>query len=317
MDLISSIEVKYGLKNVRTNLLPAGVNHTYLVESDQGKYILRGYRSSHRSLLQIREEVNLLLVLKEHHVSVSCAVPDLSGTFIQAFAASEGTEHFILYEYAPGSSVKWLSHEQLQSLGREMAKFHNVSSRMKIAGSRWSFDIETTLFRPLEMLQPYFAGNMEDYSWLQESSLRSERVLSQFEISDFSKGYCHFDFLPKNFHFENDQITLFDFDFMGNGWLVNDIMSFWQHLILDVYNKRMSLEDAKNSYAVFLISYHNIRPFSEAELQSVPYLSLGFWLFYMGFHTTHENFHRFLQPDHLKSVVAFLRHLVNEYWNEV
>ncbi len=317
MDLISSIEVKYGLKNVRSDLLPAGVNHTYLVESDQGKYILRGYRSTHRSLLQIQEEVNLLLVLKEHHVSVSYAVPDLSGTFVQAFAASEGTEHFVLFEYAPGSSVKCLSHEQLQNLGSEMAKFHNVSSGMKIGGSRWSFDFETTLFRPLEMLKPYFAGNMEDYSWLQESSLRSERVLSQFEISDFSKGYCHFDFLPKNFHFENDQITLFDFDFMGNGWLVNDIMSFWQHLILDVYTRRMSLEDAKNSYAVFLISYHNIRPFSETELQSVPYLSLGFWLFYMGWHTSHDHGTRVLKPDHLKSVGAFLRHLVNEYWNEV
>jgi Ser/Thr protein kinase RdoA (MazF antagonist) len=317
MDLISSVEEKYGLKNVRSNLLPAGVNHTYLVESDQGKYILRGYRCSHRSLLQIQEEVNLLLVLKQQDVSVSYPVPDLSGTFIQAIAASEGNEHFVLFRYAPGSSVKLLSHEQLQSLGREMAKFHNVSSHTKIGGSRWRFDFETTLFRPLEMLKPYFADNMEDYSWLQEAARRSEKVLTQFDISEFSEGYCHFDFLPKNFHFENDQITLFDFDFMGSGWLVNDIMNFWQHLILDVYTKRMSLEDAKNSYAVFLISYHNIRPFSETELQSVPYLCLGFWLFYMGFHTTHENFYRFLQPDHLKSVVGFLRHLVNGYWNEV
>ena len=76
MDLISSVGEKYGLKNVRFNLLPAGVNQTHIVESDQGKYILRGYRSSHRSWLQIQEEVNLLLVLKEHHVSVSYPVPD-------------------------------------------------------------------------------------------------------------------------------------------------------------------------------------------------------------------------------------------------
>jgi Ser/Thr protein kinase RdoA (MazF antagonist) len=316
MDLVFFVEKNYGLKNVRCNLLPAGVNDTYLVESDQGKYIFRGYRSSHRSMLQIQEEVNLLLVLKEHHVSVSYPVPDLSGTFIQNIVESKGNGHFVLFSYAPGSSVKMLNHEQLQSLGYEMAKFHTVSAGMKIGGSRWRFDFETTLSRPLEMLKPYFADNMEDYSWLQESALKSERVISQFDIGEFLKGYCHFDFLPKNFHFEKDRVTLFDFDFIGSGWLVNDIMSFWQHLILDVYTKRMSLEDAKNSYAVFLISYYHIRPFSEAELQSVPYLSLGFWLFYMGFHTTHEHFHRFLQPDHLKSVVGFLRHLVQEYWNE-
>lgn len=122
------------------------------------------------------------------------------------------------------------------------------------------------------------------------------------------------DFLPKNFHFENDQVTFFDFDFMGRGWLVNDIMSFWQHLILDVYTKRMSLDDAKNAYGIFLISYHAVRPFSEEELQAVPYLSLGFWLFYMGFHTTHEQFYQYLQPAHLKKVIGFLRQLVNDYW---
>jgi Ser/Thr protein kinase RdoA (MazF antagonist) len=317
MNLISSVEEKYGLKNVRCNLLPAGVNETYLVESDHGKYIFRGYRSSHRSLLQIEEEINLLLVLKQHDVSVSYPVPDLTGNFIQNISASEEIRDFVLFSYAPGFSEKRLNHEQLQNLGSEMAKFHLVSSQIKIGGSRWRFDFETTLSRPLEMLKPYFVDNMKDYSWLQETALRSEEALSQFNISEFSEGYCHFDFLPKNFHFENDRITLFDFDFMGSGWLVNDIMSFWQHLILDVYTKRTSLEDAKNSYAVFLISYYNFRPFSEAELQSVPYLSLGFWLFYMGFHTTHENFYRFLQPDHLKSIVGFLRHLVKEYWNEV
>jgi Ser/Thr protein kinase RdoA (MazF antagonist) len=317
MNLISFVEEKYDLKNVCYNLLPAGVNDTYLVESDQGKYILRGYRPSHRSLLQIQEEVNLLLVLKQHDVSVSYPVPDLSRNFVQHIRESEINKHFVLFNYAPGFSVKLLNHEQLQNLGREMAKFHTVSSHMKVGGSRWCFDFDTTLSRPLELLKPYFADNMKDYSWLQESALRSQSVLSQFDISEFSKGYCHFDFLPKNFHFENDRITFFDFDFMGSGWLINDIMSFWQHLILDVYTKRMSLEEAKNSYAAFLISYYNNRPFSEAELQTVPYLSLGFWLFYMGFHTTHENFYRFLQPEHLKPVIGFLRHLVQEYWTEV
>ena len=74
---------------------------------------------------------------------------------------------------------------------------------------------------------------------------------------------------------------------MGSGWLVNDIMSFWQHLILEVYTKRMGLEDAKDAYSVLLVAYYGVRPFNEEELKSIPYLSLGFWLFYMGFHTTH------------------------------
>jgi Ser/Thr protein kinase RdoA (MazF antagonist) len=311
MNLPAAAEEKYGLKNCKVSLLSAGVNDTYLVESDHRKYIFRSYRSSHRSLMQIHEEIDLLLILQQRKVSVSHPIPDLTGRFIQI---TEGNLHSVLFSYASGESVKLLNDAQLENLGIEMARFHHVSSQMKTGKARWVFDFETTLFRPLELLKPHFSDNPEDYRWLQDSAMRSEKVLSQMDPTQFSKGYCHFDFLPKNFHFENDQVTFFDFDFMGRGWLANDIMSFWQHLILDVYTKRMSLEDAKDAYGKFLIAYHSVRPFSEEELQSVPYLSLGFWLFYMGFHTTHEQFYQFLQPDHLKKVVGFLRWLVADYW---
>jgi len=43
--------------------------------------------------------------------------------------------------------------------------------------------------------------------------------LAQLDVSAFSTGYCHFDFLPKNFHFDGDSVTFFDFDFMATaGW---------------------------------------------------------------------------------------------------
>lgn len=143
-----------------------------------------------------------------------------------------------------------------------------------------------------------------------------EKKLPAFSTAGFSTGYCHFDFLPKNFHFENDSVTFFDFDFMGFGWLVNDIMSFWHHLALEVHTGRITKEAAATAYQFFLQGYREHRTVSEAELATVPYLSLGFWLFYMGFHTTHDQFYIFSQPAHLKAYVAVIRHIVEVHWTK-
>lgn len=314
--LSTLISEKYELGTVQCKFLVRGVGDTYLVQSSKDRFILRVYRSSHRSLPQIKEEVALLLALKQADISVSYPMLDFSGEAIQQLDAVEGERHAVLFSYAPGHAVKVLNEDQLRSLGREMARFHNVSSTLKLGEERWNFDLETTLFNPLELLKPAFAQDPEGYAWLHQAAKHVEKKLSQLNTSGFSKGYCHFDFLPKNFHFENNSITLFDFDFMGYGCLVNDLMSFWQHLILDVYAGRMTKEAATNAYTIFLDGYREYRPVSEQELAAVPYLSLGFWLFYMGFHTTHDQFYAFSQPSQVKLYTGFLRHIVETYWNK-
>lgn len=312
--LSSLISEKYNIENVDCKLLIRGVGDTYLVVSSEARFILRVYRASHRSLSQIRAEITLLLALKKAGVSVSYPIADISGEPVQQLEAIEGTRHAVLFSYAPGKVVKTLSENQLRAVAREMARFHNVSSSVQLNETRWNFDPETTLFEPLKLLKPAFAEDPEGYAWLQQTAKQAAESLSQLNAAEFSKGYCHFDFLPKNFHFEGDSVTFFDFDFMGYGWLVNDIMTFYLHLALDVFNGRMTQQAADNDYAIFLDAYRQCRPVSEEELAVVPYLIPGFWLFYMGFHTTHDQFYAFIQPAHLKAIVGLLKHMVGKYW---
>lgn len=315
--LSSLISEKYGLTTIQCRLLARGVGDTYLVESPGDRFIFRVYRSSHRGLPQIKEEIDLLSALRHADVPVSYPIVDSSGAAIQAIQAVEGERYAVLFSYARGKSVRNLTESQLRSLGGQIARFHNVSSIICLGSERWHFDLETTLFGPLKMLRSAFEENQDDYDWLHEMARRVEEKLSTLNTAAFSTGYCHFDFLPKNFHFEGDSVTLFDFDFMGYGWLVHDIMSFWQHLILDVHTGRTTQEAADNAYAIFLKGYAEHRTISEQELAIVPYISLGFWLFYMGFHTTHDQFYVFTQPAHLKVVVGFLKQLVERHWKVV
>jgi Ser/Thr protein kinase RdoA (MazF antagonist) len=307
---------KYGLENVQCKLLVRGVGDTYLIESAADRFILRAYRSSHRSLPQIQAELELLVALQQALVPVSGPVADMSGNLIQALDAVEGKRYVVLFTYARGKIVQVLNEQQLRSLGKEMARFHNVSSAIQLTPGRWQFDLTTTLFEPLARVQPYFGEEQESYEWLLHAAKLAEQQLAKLNTSSFSSGYCHFDFLSKNFHFEGDAVTLFDFDFMGYGWLANDIMTFWQHLCVDVYFRRMTQEEADTAYAIFLSAYREHRAINEEELAAIPYLSLGFWIFYMGFHATHDQFYTLVQPAQLKLRTHLIRQLMEKYWDK-
>jgi Ser/Thr protein kinase RdoA (MazF antagonist) len=312
--LASMVSERYGLAGVTCELLLRGVGDTYLVVYAGDRYILRAYRSSHRSLPQIKAEMELLLALKQAGVPAAYPIADLDGGEIQAVEAVEGTRHLVLFNYAPGQVAAVLSETRLRVLGYEMARFHAVSSTITLSDPRWNFDFETTLHRPIEMLKHAFREDPEGYAWVQQAARKAENALNELGVSGFAAGYCHFDFLPKNFHFDGDSITFFDFDFLGYGWLVNDIMTFWEHLCLDVHFGRMKQTDADEAYSIFVKAYGEVRPLSAAELEAVPWLSLGWWLFYMGFHTTHDQFYPFVQPAHLKLRVGLMRQLMGRYW---
>ncbi|WP_315822665.1 phosphotransferase enzyme family protein [Paraflavitalea speifideaquila] len=146
--LASLITEQYALPHVQCKLLVRGVGDTYLVESSQHRYILRIYRSPHRSLPQIKEEVQLLLALKQAHIPVSYPIPALSGEAIQSLHAVEGDRYAVLFTYAPGRSERMLSETQLLTLGREMARFHQVSASLQPATARWHFDLKQPFTNP-------------------------------------------------------------------------------------------------------------------------------------------------------------------------
>jgi hypothetical protein len=68
-----------------------------------------------------------------------------------------------------------------------MARFHAISSTFEPEeeGSRWRFDLETTLFRPLEKVKPYFAADPAGFAWLQQAAEQVEHRLAQLDVSVF------------------------------------------------------------------------------------------------------------------------------------
>jgi Ser/Thr protein kinase RdoA (MazF antagonist) len=305
------ISTKYAWRNVQCRLLLRGVSDTYSLMSSAGNFVLRVYRNGHRTLSQINAEVEFLLALKNSGVSVSYPLPDRDGHHVFTLEAPEGTRHGVVFTHAPGTVCSAPNVRQLELLGREMAKLHTVSASLRLASHRWNFDPETTLTKPLIDIKDYFKDCPEEYEWLRRASEETQNKLSQLDHSVFTSAYCHFDFFPKNFHFVGDDcITFFDFDFFGYGWIVNDIMTFQQHLCFEVEIGRISEKIAAEMFKVFVEAYREIRPLSREELSAIPILSLGFWMFYFGFYTTHDQFLPLLHDPHLTARTRLIREVV-------
>lgn len=315
--LASYISQQYAMENVQCQFIVRGVGDTYLITTSKDRFILRIYRSSHRTLGNIQAEVILLNTLKAADVSVSYPVADKDGGQIQALQAAEGVRHAVLFTYAEGRSHNMLSPDQLRTLGKEMARFHNVSAAIILEDARWNIDITTTLDEPLAAAKDYFKEDLVTYQWITEAVETAKTALSTLSTDQFSVGYCHFDFLPKNFHFDAaGKITIFDFDFFGRGWLIYDIMTFRQQLLLDKLMGRLTDEQMEETYATFLEAYRTERQLSEEELAAIPYIGFGFWLFYMRFHMTHDQFSPLMQLHNLQSRFGMIKKLMQEEWQK-
>ena len=310
------IAAAYGINLISCKYLLRGVSDTYTLTAADAQYILKIYRDQHRSLSEIQGEVELLNMLKEYGAKVSYPLVDIFGGQIQKFDAAEGTRYGIVLSYAQGKPVLDLNDEQLKTVGREMAAVHNITAVVKLNYARKAYATDTTLTSPLNILEPAFADLPDEYAYLKETATQVIQKLNTFDTEKFSYGYCQYDFLPKNFHFDDkDQITFFDFDFAGQGHLANDLMSFFVHFFMHVFTGKLTDKEADSMYQVFIAAYREVRPVSDDEIKAIPYLGVGFWIFYLGFQ--YENFddwsNLFFGPKFIKDRVALIKVWVDKY----
>jgi Ser/Thr protein kinase RdoA (MazF antagonist) len=282
------LEKSYGLSGMVCKLLVHNVSDTYLLQNDTQKYIFKLYRDAHRNLNDITAEVELLNILKDANTRVSHPIPALNGDYLQSFNAAEGVRNGVMFSFAEGKPTHDYNDSRLKTIGREMARIHNVTAAIQLSNQRRIYDVETTLLKPLAYIQTEFTELPEEYEWLKSTTAKVVEKISQFDLSKFSYGYCHYDFLPHNFHFdEQDNLTFFDFDFTGKGLLANDLMTFFIHYFFEVHSKKQTQEEADRNYGIFLEAYRSVRPVSEEEIAAIPYLGFAFWMFFLEFYQLH------------------------------
>lgn len=280
--LIATVLYKYPINKLRScKLYKRGLNDTYLVETEEEKYILRVYRRGWRNKQDIDFELELLAFLHEQKQPVAYPIARIDGGFTTEIVAPEGKRYVAVFSYASGYAVNGkLDTKQSYILGEVLAEIHQVLDAFKSSFSRPILNNEYLLDWSITSITPLYQHRKKDLDFIQQEIDKVKSQVAVFELPLLAPEYgiCIGDVHSGNAHFtEQNEPTLFDFDQCGYGWRAFDIAKFL-HVAL-----RMKIDiSVRNS---FLEGYQAIRELSESELASIPVFIKAAHIWVMGINT--------------------------------
>ncbi len=302
---------RYGFeKNTNCKILKTGINHNYLITKNYDeKFVFRVYFKNWRTQKEIEEELSLLSYLKNNEISVSYPIKDSNKNFIQKINGFEGERFGVLFSFAEGEFIRKPSEEICYNLGVIMAKTHLLTINKKI--DRKNYDDETLVKWAYKLAKGVFSEPSNEMKYFKRSTSRISSEFKNAELENLRYGIVHLDMWYENMKIKNGtEITIFDFDNCGNGWLFLDIA---YSLMLIYRNEPIKelFEKKKNS---FYKGYESITSISTEEKRLIPYGGLAIWLHYTGIHI--ERFNDFSNHFLSEEFLKYWIHTVNQ-WMEL
>jgi Ser/Thr protein kinase RdoA (MazF antagonist) len=217
------LQEKYAFsKDTQCQLIRAGINDTYLVTDNLEKFIFRIYSLDWRTKTEINEEIRLLNLLKDRDISISFPIEDKMGQYIQELNAPEGQRFAVLFSYADGQKRHNVSAETHFKIGELMARLHAVTNNLTL--ERVTYSPEIMLKNPFKHLSKFLSEDTEEMAFMLLAQKYLLKTFDNAETAQIRQGIVHLDIWFDNLNVTNaDKVTIFDFDFCGNGWLGLDI----------------------------------------------------------------------------------------------
>jgi Ser/Thr protein kinase RdoA (MazF antagonist) len=269
---------KYSLSTeTKCRITRAGINDTYSVTDGTKKFVLRVYKLNWRSEKEIAEEIRLLAQLQDMGILVSYAIADSAGNYVQTFDAPEGLRFGVLFSYAEGRKIISFPAEMHFTIGEFMARLHKITENQKIA--RTTYTPEVFLVNSLQYVAEFLPEETEEMQYLQKTKIFLLAELATAKIPELRQGIVHLDIWFDNLNITDDgAITLFDFDFCGNGWLDIDIAYY----LLMLHFVETKDDEIRTKSESFLAGYESITKLSAEEKRLLPALGASLSIFYIG-----------------------------------
>ena len=276
--LVPLFQVKYNFSRDTTcRLLKAGVNQSYLVTDGDNKYIFRIYCINWRTKQDIAEEIRLLNLLHAHEMPVSYPIADFDNDYMQLLHAPEGLRVGVMFSYAHGEKILQFSAELHYTMGATMARIHQVTENFKL--DRVTYTPSVMVVDSFERIKGYLPVETEEMQWMQQAQDYLLKLYATIDHSKVRQGAVHMDMWFDNISIDQDHITIFDFDFCGNGMLCYDLAYY----ILQVYStEKENMDIYKEKLAAFLDGYASVTTISEEEKSLLPALGVSMYFFYLG-----------------------------------
>jgi Ser/Thr protein kinase RdoA (MazF antagonist) len=299
------IRHKYNLsEKTECKLFRTGMNHLYIVTDGKMKYAFRVYTFNWRTKLEIAEELRLLIHLKENDAPVTYPIANQSNEFIQEFNAPEGKRFGVLFSFANGTKTAKFTPQTSYFIGQALAKVHKSSENFVL--NRITYDTQTLVVDSVARTSQFFKKNSEEISFLEKTADYLQREFKNVDKHQLRYGAVHLDVWFDNMHFDGENnVTLFDFDFCGNGWLCLDISYF----LFQLFTTNQNDTDYQIKADSFFKGYETVTEISKEERRILPFACLAIMTFYISMQCDRYDSwtNIFLNEDHLKRFVGNLK----------
>lgn len=298
-------------KEFTAKLLKSGINDTYLLQHSHQYYICRVYCKNWRTPQEIAEEIRLLQHLHQQHISVSYALPDVRGQYMQTIMAPEGERYVVLFTHAPGNKTPQYAHDLHYRAGELMAHFHQATKSLSL--KRVEYHPHHMLHNGYQELTRFMQAHNPDLSYMASLCNRLIIEFSDEYLAGLSRGVVHMDIWFDNFNIDNEgKITLFDFDFCGHGWQGMDV-AYYQ---MQTFNTEKDPKVYHEKLQAFFNGYQSISSFTEEEKHMLPSWGLVLYFFYLGVQCSrYENWsNHFLNEAYLSRYISQIIKRYAEYY---
>jgi Ser/Thr protein kinase RdoA (MazF antagonist) len=305
------LKEKYSLsKDIRCQLIKAGINDTYLVTDNSTKFVFRVYSLNWRTKEEIGEEIKLLNQLNENEISISYPLSDHENHYIQTLNAPEGDRFAVLFTYARGEKLHITSKETHFQIGQLMARFHKITHNQKL--NRIDYTPEVILIESLKKVSSFLTDDTEEMRFMKSAQIYLAKEFENADTSQMRQGVVHLDIWFDNLNITNsNKVTLFDFDFCGNGWLCLDLAYY----ILQLHNiEKYETKEYQPKVDSFMKGYESETQISGEEKRLIPMLGVSLYFFYLGIQCQrYDNWsNSFLSENYLK---RYINGLVKRYYD--
>nr|WP_295925181.1 phosphotransferase [uncultured Dyadobacter sp.] len=262
---------------VGCRILKTGISDTYLVDTPDKKYIFRVYSLHWRTTTEISEELRLLQHLSNQGISVSFPIADLQNTFIHSLAAPEGERFAVLFSFAEGEKVLNLDAETHFRIGQLMARMHLLTENFPL--QRVTYTGKELLVESLVQLGRFLPKDTEEMRYMETVQEYLLAELMNADQNQLRKGAVHLDLWFDNMNVTPEgDVTFFDFDFCGNGWLCMDLAYY----VLQIHSTEKEEAVCLHKTAEFMKGYESVSPLSGEEKRLIPMLGICLYFFYLG-----------------------------------
>jgi Ser/Thr protein kinase RdoA (MazF antagonist) len=191
-----------------------------------------------------------------------------------------------------------------------MAKMHQLTEDFDL--ERVTYSANTLLINSYNIAKSFFQNSTDEMIFIDKTTQYLISEYKQVKKEEVRHGAIHLDIWFDNMHVnDHGEITIFDFDFCGNGWLCHDIAYY----ILQLYNTRENEDSYKKKLESFIKGYESITKISDEEKRIIPILGVSIWFFYLGVQCDRfDNWSNvFLSEEHLKRFTLAIKKWIEHH----